>query len=82
MPSPSSYDLRVRVVAAVERGMGVKEASRTFGLHRETITTWLARKDATPGTCRQRRAISAATRRRSRTPRSSKCSSRSRERPL
>jgi transposase len=47
MPSPYSYDLRVRVVAAVEQGMGVKEASRTFGLHRDTIATWLARKEAT-----------------------------------
>jgi transposase len=27
--------------------MGVKEASRTFGLHRDTITPWLARKEAT-----------------------------------
>jgi transposase len=47
MPSPYSYDLRVRVVAAVERGMTVQEASQTFGLHRDTITTWLARKEAT-----------------------------------
>jgi transposase len=47
MPGPYSYDLRVRVVAAVENGMGVPEASRTFGLHRDTITTWLARKEAT-----------------------------------
>jgi transposase len=47
MPGPYSYDLRVRVVAAVENGMGVPEASRTFGLHRDTITHWLARKEAT-----------------------------------
>lgn len=47
MPSPYSYDLRVRVVAAVEKGMTVKDASQTFGLHRDTITTWLARKEAT-----------------------------------
>ncbi len=47
MPSPYSYDLRIRVVAAVEKGMGVKEASRTVGLHRDTISTWLARKEAT-----------------------------------
>jgi transposase len=47
MPSPYSYDLRIRVVGAVEQGMGVKEASRTFGLHRDTIATWLARKEAT-----------------------------------
>jgi len=47
MPSPYSYDLRIRVIAAVEEGMEVKEASRIFGLHRDTITAWLARKEAT-----------------------------------
>lgn len=47
MPSPYSYDLRIRVVAAVEQGMEVTEASRLFGLHRDTITGWLARKEAT-----------------------------------
>lgn len=47
MPSPYSYDLRIRVVAAVEQGVEVTEASRTFGVHRETITAWLARKEAT-----------------------------------
>src|SRR5262245_29664068 len=46
MPGPYSYDLRVRVVAAVENGMAVSEASRTFDLHRDTITSWLARKEA------------------------------------
>jgi len=47
MPSPYSYDLRIRVVAAVEKGMGVKDASHTFGVHRDTITGWLVRKEAT-----------------------------------
>lgn len=47
MPSPYSYDLRIRVVAAVEKGMEVREASHTFGVHRDTITAWLARKEAT-----------------------------------
>ena len=47
MPGPYSYDLRIRVVAAVEQGMAVTEASRLFGLHRDTITGWLARKAAT-----------------------------------
>lgn len=47
MPNPYSYDLRIRVIAAVEKGMEMKEASRTFGLHRDTITAWLARKEAT-----------------------------------
>jgi transposase len=47
MPSPYRYDLRIRVVAAIEQGREVTEASRIFGLHRETITGWLARKEAT-----------------------------------
>jgi len=47
MPSPYSYDLRIRVMAAVEKGMEVREASRTFGVHRDTIRAWLARKEAT-----------------------------------
>jgi transposase len=47
MPSPYRYDLRIRVVVAVEQGMEVTEASRIFGLHRDTITGWLARKEAT-----------------------------------
>ena len=47
MPSPYSYDLRVRVVAAVEKGRGVKEVSQTFGVHRDTIAAWVARKAAT-----------------------------------
>ena len=47
MPKPYSYDLRVRVVAAVEKGLGVKEASQTFGVHRDTIIAWVARKEAT-----------------------------------
>jgi len=47
MPRPYSDDLRARVVAAVEKGMEVREASRTFGRHRDTIRSWLARQEAT-----------------------------------
>ena len=47
MPSPYSYDLRLRVVAAVENGMRVSDASQTFGVQRDTITGWLTRKGAT-----------------------------------
>jgi transposase len=47
MPGPYSYDLRIRVIAAVEKGMAVREASQMFGVHRETLTGWLARKAAT-----------------------------------
>jgi transposase len=37
----------MRVIGAVEKGMAVREASQTFGVHHETITAWLARKAAT-----------------------------------
>ena len=47
MPRPYRYDLRIRVVMAVEKGLGVKEASQTFGVPRDTITAWGARKEAT-----------------------------------
>jgi transposase len=47
MPSPYSYDLRIRVIGAVEKGMAVREASQTFGVHHQTITAWLTRKAAT-----------------------------------
>lgn len=47
MARPYSYDLRIRVVAAGEKGLRVKEASETFGVHRDTITAWVARKEAT-----------------------------------
>jgi transposase len=47
MPSPYSYDLRIRVIGAVEKGMAVREASHTFGVHQQTITAWLTRKAAT-----------------------------------
>jgi transposase len=47
MPRPYSYDLRIRVVMAVEKGLDVKAASQTFGVHRDTITAWVARKEAT-----------------------------------
>jgi transposase len=47
MPSPYSYDLRIRVIGAVEKGMAVSEASPTFGVHHQTITAWLTRKAAT-----------------------------------
>ena len=47
MPSPYSYDLRIRVVAAVEKGREVREARHPFGVPRDTLTAWLARKEAT-----------------------------------
>lgn len=47
MPSPYSYDLRIRVIAAVEQGMEMSEVSHLFGVHRDTSTAWVARKAAT-----------------------------------
>ena len=47
MPSPYSYDLRIRVVTAVEQGMEVTQASQIVGLPRDPITGWLTRKEAT-----------------------------------
>ena len=47
MPRPYSYDLRIRVIGAVEKGMAVREASQTFGVHPQTIAAWLTRKAAT-----------------------------------
>ena len=47
MPSPYRYDLRIRVIGAVEKRMEVREASHTFEVQHETITAWLARKAAT-----------------------------------
>jgi transposase len=47
MPSPYSYDLRIRVIGAVEKGMAMREASHRFGVHPQTITAWLTRKAAT-----------------------------------
>ncbi len=37
MPVPYSYDLRQKVVAAVERGMSIVEAARVFDVSRSTI---------------------------------------------
>ena len=34
-------------MGAIEKGMAVREASQTFGVHRDTITAWLVRKEAT-----------------------------------
>lgn len=47
MARPYSYEVRIRVVAAVEKGMGVKEASHTFGVHRDTILGVVAHGEAT-----------------------------------
>ena len=48
MPAPYSYDLRKKVIQAIEEdGMGKTEASRVFNLSRNTIDLWLRRKEET-----------------------------------
>lgn len=47
MPAPYSYDLRQKVINAIERGMNIAEAARVFSLSRNTIYLWLKRQSAT-----------------------------------
>ena len=48
MPKPYSLDLRQKVINAIELdGMRKSEASRVFGISRNTIDLWLKRKAAT-----------------------------------
>lgn len=47
MPAPYSYDLRQKVISAVERGMSIAEASRVFDVSRNTIYQWRKRQSAT-----------------------------------
>lgn len=45
-----SYDLRLKVLAALDNGMKKTEASRVFSMSRNTIDLWLARRKQT-GDC-------------------------------
>lgn len=47
MPAPYSYDLRQKVVQAIDKGMGKSEASKAFNLSRNTIDLWLKRRETT-----------------------------------
>jgi len=48
MPKPYSYDLRQKVIQAIELdGMKKSEAATTFGISRNTINLWLQRKAQT-----------------------------------
>lgn len=44
LPQKAQADLRRRVVVALDRGMNVAEAARTFGVSRQAIYNWLERK--------------------------------------
>jgi len=46
---PYSKDLRIRVLAAVDRGVPREEAARTFSVSVPTIKRWLRRRRETGG---------------------------------
>ena len=41
MPTPYSYDLRTKVINAIDGGMGKTQVSRIFKISRNTIDLWL-----------------------------------------
>ncbi len=47
MAAPYSYDLRQKVIQAIDNGMRKSEASRVFALSRNTIDLWLKRRETT-----------------------------------
>ncbi|KOR33773.1 transposase, partial [Planktothricoides sp. SR001] len=48
MSNSYSYDLRKKVIEAIEiNGMKKSEASKLFGISRNTIDLWLKRKEET-----------------------------------
>lgn len=47
MAKPYSYDLRAKVINAIEGGLKKSQASKVFNISRNTIDLWLKRKDET-----------------------------------
>ncbi len=47
MPVSYSYDLRTKVISAIDGGMGKTQASRIFQISRNTIDTWLKKRKET-----------------------------------
>ena len=47
MAIPYSYDLRCKVLAAIDRGVKKSHASQLFQISRNTIDLWLARRATT-----------------------------------
>ena len=47
MPVPYSYDLRTKVIEAIDRGMKKTEASVIFNVSRNTINLWLKKRAET-----------------------------------
>lgn len=47
MPAPYSYDLRTKVIQAIDGGMGKTQASKIFKISRNTINLWLQKREET-----------------------------------
>ena len=47
MPTSYSYDLRTKVLQAIDEGMRKTQASQVFRLSRNTINLWLKRREET-----------------------------------
>ncbi len=47
MPAPYSYDLRTKVMEALDQGMGKTSVSRIFNISRNTIDLWLKKRKET-----------------------------------
>lgn len=47
MPAAYSYDLRTKVINAIDSGMRKSQASRIFQISRNTIDTWLKQREET-----------------------------------
>lgn len=47
MAAPYSYDLRQKVIKAIDKGMRKSVAARLFNMSRNTIDLWLKRREAT-----------------------------------
>lgn len=47
MPAPYSYDLRMKVIKAIDEGMIKTQVSRIFKISRNTINLWLKRRKET-----------------------------------
>ena len=47
MPASYSYDLRTKVINALDDGMGKTQVSRIFKIRRNTIDLWLKKREET-----------------------------------
>ena len=47
MPNPYSYDLREKVISAVDRGQKKRDVCRNFKISRNTLNIWLKLREET-----------------------------------